>query len=49
MGGESDVLDLSVEHQRAVAARLVERELDARRAGIEHGDAAGHGALPLRR
>ena len=47
--GESDVLDLSVKQQRAVAARLVERELDARRAGIEDGDAAGHIARPLRR
>ena len=43
VGGEADVLDLSAKQQRAVAARLVERELDARRAGIEDGDAAGHG------
>ena len=49
MGGESDILDLSVKQQRAVAARLIERELDAGRAGVEDGDAAGHGALPLRR
>ena len=34
------LLDLPVEQPCAVAARLVERELDARRAGIEHGDAA---------
>ena len=47
--GESDVFDLSVKQQRAVAARLVERELYTRRAGIEYGDAAGHIALPLRR
>ena len=39
VGGDADVLDLPAKQQRAVAARLVERELDARRAGIEDGDA----------
>ena len=37
---ESQPLDLSAEQQRAVVPGFVERELDARRTGIEDGDAA---------
>src|ERR1700748_2790792 len=35
-----DPLDLAAQQQRAVHARFVHRKLDARRAGVEDGDAA---------
>src|SRR5258705_13866414 len=45
---DADSLNLSAEQQQAVATRLVEREFDARGAGIEDGNAtlcSGHGSI----
>src|SRR5262249_55423140 len=45
---DADALDLAAKQQGPVVAGFVERELDARRPGIEDGDAAsvgGHGAM----
>src|SRR4051794_9702538 len=45
---DADALNLSAEQQQAVATRLIEREFDARGAGIEDGDGtlcSGHGAI----
>ena len=49
-GAGADAFDLAVEEFRAVVMGIVDRELDARRAGVEDGNAAGlvH-ALFLRR
>ena len=37
----ADALDLAMEELGAVVVGVVDRELDARRAGVENGDAAG--------
>jgi hypothetical protein len=42
MGCLPDALDLAAEQQGAVVAGFVQRELDARRAGVEDSDAIGH-------
>src|SRR5205085_4679304 len=45
--GDADILDLSAEEQALLVIALIQRELDARRAGIHDGDAV-HSRPPQR-
>jgi hypothetical protein len=41
----TDPLDLATEKAAALVSRIVDRELDARRSGVDHRDAASHVGL----